>query len=240
MLQNFDKWIVVEGHARPGGTTSWCKHLKYQRFDSTDGTREYLRELPIEYIEAKDFWESKDAQFQAGIERLKSLISECTLWQVDADEWWTLNQIERNESVLFGTSSNVGSVQFHHVVGECEGGLLLAKGRWGSGYVNRVWKWKGQDFLTHEPPTMEGQVKPTLLPEKFLHFSYYFERDVEFKAKYYNGHEQVYKGWKELQRFKPSQFPCHIYRAFGRKNSIGRTNTTIHRVVPGETQGMLL
>lgn len=237
MLENFDKWIVIEGHARPGGSTSWCNHLKYQQAASTDGTREYLRTLPIEYIEGNGFWESKDTQFQAGINRLKELTDECTLWQVDADEWWTKRQLERNEKALLG---DVGSVGFHHVVGECEGGLLLAQGKWGSGFVNRVWKWRGQDFISHEPATMKGQGKPERLPERFLHFSYYFEQDVAFKTKYYKGHETVWKGWKALQGFKKENFPIHIYRAFGRKNAIGRTNTQIVRVMPGEKEGLLL
>lgn len=235
----------MEGHARPGGTTSWCNFLKYQSYKSTDGTREYLFQIAtkctnLEFIEANGFWESKDEQFQAGIERLKELTNRCTLWQVDADEWWTKEQLERNENALRKTGSNVGSAKFHHVVGECEGGLLLAQGKWGSDSVNRVWLWKGEDFTSHEPPTMKGQRFPQVLPEKFLHFSYYFEKDVDFKAKYYKGHENIYKGWKELQTFKPSHFPCHIYKAFGRKSPIGRTNTTITRVMPGKETGMLV
>lgn len=237
MLENFDRWIVVEGHARPGGTTSWCNHLKYQSAESTDGTREFLRELPIDYIEGNGFWESKDAQFQAGVERLKE---PCMLWQVDADEWWRRDQLEKNERVLNNSPYNVGQVGFNHVVGSCEGQLLIARGKWGSGLVNRVWKWNGERFLTHEPPTMEGQTQAITLPERFMHFSYYFEKDVEFKAKYYKGHENIYKGWKELQKFKASQFPCHIYRAFGRKTAIGRTATKIHREMWREEKGMLL
>lgn len=227
MLDMFDHWIIVEGHAKPGGSTYWCNDLKYQKAESTDGTREYLRELKgVHYIEGKGYWKSKDAQFQAGIERLKELTEECYLWQVDADEWWTKEQLERNEQYL---KSDVGCVGFNHIVGKCEGDLLLAQGKWGSGKVNRVWKWKGQDFVSHEPAVMQGQGEPQELPEKFLHFSYYFEKDVEFKAKYYKNHGEIYKGWKKLQTFKPNDFPCHIYRAFGRKNAIGRTNTRIVR-----------
>jgi hypothetical protein len=237
MMSMFDRWIIVEGHARPGGSTYWCNNLKYQSAESTDGTREYLRTLGVDYIEGKGFWESKDAQFQAGVDRLKEITSECTLWQVDADEWWTLEQLETNERALVG---NVGSVGFHHVVGRCEDGLLLAKGRWGGGFVNRVWRWKGQDLECHEPATFKGQGEVQMLPEKFLHFSYYFEKDVSFKQKYYKGHEEVYKGWKKLQEYKRESFPIHIFRAFGRKNPIGRSNSRIVWQMWSEEEGVLL
>ena len=41
MLTNFDHWIVVEGHAKPGGSTSWCKDINIP-CRSTDGTHEEL------------------------------------------------------------------------------------------------------------------------------------------------------------------------------------------------------
>lgn len=221
----FDIWIVVEGHSKPGGSTHWCNELKYQSPISKDGTRELLESYPeIHLIKQDVAWESKDEQFRAGVEKLRELTSECILWQVDCDEVWKLKDLEENERSL---NSFAGCVGFHHIVGECEGHLLLAEGKWGSGKVNRVWRWKGEKFLTHEPATFEGQGKAQELPAKFYHFSYYFEKDVEFKQKYYKGYAQIYKGWKELQRFKPSQFPCHVFRAFGRKNAIGITNSRI-------------
>ena len=233
----FDYWIIVEGHAGGEGTTSWCNNLKYQSPISTDGTREYLKQIESDKIRVilnKDKWKSKDEQFKAGVEELRKITDNCILWQVDADEVWTLEKIKRNELAL---ESSVGCVGFHHIVGKCEDYLLLAEGRWGSGKVNRVWRWEGEEFLTHEPPTFEGQGKPQELPEKFLHFSYYFEKDVEFKQKYYKGYGQILESWKALQTWKPDRFPCHIYRAFGRKNPIGKTNTTIRL---WKEEGMLL
>ena len=239
MLDIFDHLIFVEGHAKPGGSTYWCNDLKYQSAISTDGTREYLKEYESDrvHIVLRDkAWSSKDEQFNAGIDKLREITDKCTLWQVDADEVWRKEQIEANELAL---ESSVGCVGFHHIIGKCQDDLLLAEGKWGSGKVNRVWRWEGQSFVTHEPPMMEGQGVPQLLPEKFLHFSYYFEKDIEFKNKYYKGYGDLYKSWKELQGWKPSQFPCHIYRAFGRKSSIGRTNTRIVRRV-WEAERLLL
>ena len=232
MKEMFDIWIVVEGHAKPGGSTHWCNNLKYQSQNSTDGTLEFLQSLDIELITKKG-WDSKDEQFNAGVERLRELTDKCTLWQVDCDEVWKKDDLEKNELAL---TSSVGCVGFHHIVGECEGHLLLAEGRWGSGKVNRVWRWKGEKFLTHEPPTFEGQDKPQELPEKFYHFSYYFDKDVEFKQKYYRNYGAIYNNWKAMQGWKPSQFPCHVYKAFGRKNPIGITNT---RIRMWEKKGML-
>lgn len=228
MLSFFDHWIVVDGHALPGGTTSWCNHLKYQPVSSTDGSLAYLKSLPgVHLVTKKGYWASKDDMVKAAINRLKTITDQCTLWQVDTDEWWRKEQLLANEKSLKG---KVGAVGFHHIVGEIGDDLLVVRGQWGNDYVNRLWRWSGEQFLSHEPAVLEGQGVVEKLPEKFLHFSYYFEKDVEFKAKYYKNHGDIYKSWKELQKFKPEQFPCHIYRAFGRKSPIGRTNTRVYRL----------
>lgn len=208
MLTNFDHWIVVEGHAKPGGSTSWCKDINIP-CRSTDGTHEELLGLKsqhknLHYYSNGGYWKSKDEQVNKAIDILRGITNECILWQVDADEVWTETGIVNNERALMGRRHNCGRVQFRHIVGEHEGKLLIARGRWGSGYVNRVWKWKGERFVTHEPSEIEGQSSVNL-PYRFDHYSMYFEQDVLFKSKYYKGYENLYENWKRMH--EQGKFP---------------------------------
>lgn len=242
MLDIFDYWIIVEGHALPNGSTAWCKKVPMPSA-SSDGTREYLKmrtdllcsnfNNQLHYIPSTGYWESKDAQFQAGIEKLKTLTNSCTLWQVDVDEWWTIEQIEKNEAQL---TAKAGAVSFDHVVGTYHDDLLVARGAWGSDFVNRVWRWNGEDFATHEPAQMVGQGQPQKLTEKFLHFSYYFEQDIIFKEQYY-GYQNLHKHWQALQRTQ--KFPAPIHTLFGR-HPIGRTDTKIYRLRRETREGRVL
>jgi hypothetical protein len=52
----------------------------------------------------------------------------------------------------------------------------------------RIFKYhKGDRFVSHRPPTLEGQVKYTLcLTQKINHYSYVYEESIKRKLKYYN------------------------------------------------------
>ena len=208
MLDTFNHWIVIEGHAKPGGSTSWCKNLNIP-CRSTDGTHEELLGLSslhnnLHYYSKGGYWESKDEMVTKAIDILSGITNECWLWQVDCDEVWTKENILNNERCLASRRHNCGRVQFRHIVGKTEGGVMVARGRWGSGYVNRLWKWKGQDFVQHEPPEIEGQMAVNL-PYRFDHYSMYFEQDVKFKSKYYKGYENLYENWKKMH--EGTKFP---------------------------------
>ena len=229
MSDTFDLWIVVEGHYKPGGSTSWCNDIKVP-VRSTDGCHEFMLNFQtthsnVIYYSNADYWESKDEQVNKAI----SLIpyDECILWQVDADEVWGKTDIELNETVLLRSNRNCGRVQFTHIVGEHEGDLLVARGKWGSGYVNRVWKWKGEEFISHEPSVIRGQRSITL-PKKFDHYSMYFEQDVKFKSKYYKGYERLYENWKEIHR--KGLFPCHAQDLLGKNHQVGARTSRIFKL----------
>lgn len=227
MVENFDYWVIVEGASQNGGSTSWCKHQGGSH-TSSDGTVEFIKQLEKEnphvltYSHHKHY-KSKDEQFNKGIILLKTKINSCYLWQVDADEHWRIEDINRAERILWKSPSNVGAFKFNHYVKDD----IIAVGDWGSGSVNRLWKWKGQLFDRHEPAIMLGQKKPEELPMKFEHYSLTHEQDVKFKAKLYRGHEKIYENWKKLDHKK---FPCHIRELFGPNNSIGRSNTYLHKI----------
>jgi len=225
MIANFDYWIIVEGASKNGGSTSWCKTHRGSH-NSTDGTVEFLQSIASDKVliySHDKFYSSKDEQFNKGIQMLKKLTQSCYLWQVDCDERWKLEDIELAERKLWRSEAKCASFQFNHWVKD----NILAVGDWGSGRVNRLWKWKGQSFESHEPAVMKGQRKVLELPMKFDHYSMVFADDVKFKAKFYRGHEQVYVNWQNLDQLS---FPCHINNLFGTNNPVGRSNSYLYKI----------
>lgn len=238
MLDLFDEWIVVDGRAGNTGSTYWCNALDKLPNESDDGTIEFLKDHNITVVQNDGkCWQNKDHQFNAGVDRLREISQSGYLWQVDVDEWWERSQIEQNEKAI---RHNVGACCFRHIVGRNNDGVLIAKGQWGSAAVNRVWKWKGEHFRSHEPAIMHNQKKANVLPHKFDHYSYYFDKDVIFKQQYYNGYEGIYDNWKAMQTYPEKAFPVPISRVFGRKTRIGRTHTTIYRFMRWQKEGMLI
>lgn len=225
MLANFDYWVIVEGASRNGGSTSWCKTHKGGH-NSTDGTIELIQSIQSDKVMVYShhtFYKSKDEQFNQGIKMLKTKIDSCYLWQVDCDEHWAVEDIELAERKLWRSEAKCASFQFNHWVKDD----VLAVGDWGSGRVNRLWKWRGQYFNSHEPAIMKGQTKVLELPMKFNHYSMIFADDVKFKARFYRGHEQVYLNWQKMDEF---QYPCHISKLFGTNNPVGRSNSHLYKI----------
>lgn len=204
MVQMFDKWVIVEGFSRNGGSTSWCSPIQLDT-NSNDGTIEYCKSLADQYPDKVLFhsadkpYASKDEQVNVGIEMLQGL-DPAWLWQVDVDEHWTLSDLEQAESMLDKDIKIAGAFQFiHYLCKDADGRQLIGKGRWGDNIISRLWWWQGQKFETHEPPVMIGQLGYKLLPQMYHHYSYYFEQDVEFKSKYYRGYRPVLNNWKLMQ-----------------------------------------
>jgi len=221
MAKEFDYWVIVEGHAKPGGSTNWCYDLKIP-VRSTDGCHEYLLDFSkahdnVIYYSKGGYWESKDEQVNKAIQLIRKKITSCILWQVDIDEVWTSENLEVNEMHLKRSRKSCGKVQFNHIVGEMDGSYLVARGRWGSSFVNRVWNWNGEDFLTHEPAEIKGQ-RTVNLPRKFDHFSMYFKEDIIFKEKYY-GYENLYENWQDMHQ--RGRFPMLVSRLLDIKEAKG-------------------
>lgn len=204
IAKTFDKWIIVEGFSGNKGSTNWCNNLNIQK-NSSDGSLEYVAELMQEFpnihlISSKGGWSSKDEQVNKGIEMLQGSV-DGWLWQIDIDEQWTKEDIEIAEGMMSKDIEVAGAFQFNHLLGkDNKGQQLVAKGEWGDGYSTRLWWWQGQRFITHEPPVMEGQKSTLELPTKYNHYSYYFEKDVIFKSKYYKGYASLYRNWKRMQQ----------------------------------------
>jgi hypothetical protein len=229
-----DRWVFVEGLALPGGSTRWCKLAPeeyHKNGRSVDGTIEFLQSFAQKHSNVSVFsksgaWLSKDEMVNVAMEKLDTFPPSSHMFEIDVDEVWTKENMLSAITDLDNQHANCG--QFH-----CEcyvGPGLKAYGEWGEGkmmpYI-RLWKYRpGMRFATHEAPVMRGGNGHTvLLPQKFKHYSYYFEKDVKFKDSYYSGHEGIYANWLELQ--KETVWPQPLSRLI--KGSWGQTKTTIEK-----------
>lgn len=229
MVKMFDHWIVVEGYSLPYGSTRWCNKLAVPP-QSQDGTVEFMKEFSarhknVHFYSQGKYYNGKDDQVNVAVEICKKLCRECFLWEVDADEHWTIENIEKAEAIA-SKSKHIGfSFGFNHMVGEG----LIAKGEWGSGYLNRLWKWSGQYFRSHEPAMLHRQTHTEAIPGiTFDHYSYYFDKDVLFKSLSYTGHENVYKNLNNVRTAE--SYPIHISALFGKDTRIGKSNSYIHKI----------
>lgn len=235
MCDMFDLWVIVEGAAGNGGSTSWCKEY-HRDAESTDGTREYLTKLKeackcVELHLADKMWPSKDAMVDKAMQMIRQRgVKECFLWQIDVDEQWNKEDLQAAENQLRQQGAKTGVFRCDYFLSHD----LYARGDWGEGLkypYRRLWDWKGEDFQTHEEPTLKGgNGREAVLSQRFRHYAYLFEKDVYFKTKYYAGHEDVYKPWLSLQieaERKKLKFPLHISYLFGRNNRFSKTNTYI-------------
>ena len=218
LLENcLDFWVVVEGAAKPGGSTSWCTGdiSKYNnQGHSTDNTREILDNLAKKYpnkffywINANGaYWSSKDEMVNAAINGLKDHnFNSGWLYQIDVDEQWTLEGMKLCEEQMMYHNADTMLVYFNQFVSKD----LIARGPlWGTNGQYRLFDWHGQYFQTHEPSVLVGGTGKVIgSTYKFDHFSYVFEDDVAFKAAYYNYGPDMLERWKKLQTMDRSIFP---------------------------------
>ncbi len=226
------RWIVVEGVAALQHDTGWSLANggkipeRYAQGHSLDGTVEYLKELAardsrVQLLQKPDgqFWDGKIEMVRAAQPNYP-----CLLWQVDADEIWTSEQIRRVHQ-NFEADPTLEAAQFycHYFVGS---NLLLDnRGKWGNNPQIewwRVWRWDPAEceWQTHEPPvlTRKGNLPQKVLTADqtasqglvFNHYAYALKKQVEFKEIYY-GYRGAVAAWEELQK---SEKPCSLQRFF--------------------------
>lgn len=231
LLPHVDLWVFVDGLAGNKGSTSWCKELV--GCGSEDGTVEYLKELQkthpnLVLVECEKKWHSKDAMVNRAIEEIKKHTNKSFLWEIDADEQWTPELMSLSEQYLVEKKGKTGTFHSNYFMGQ----NIRAFGMWGEGVgypYRRLWDWNGEYFMKHEPPVLlKGNGREVLIPFKFDHYAYYFPQDVEFKSKYYGGHERVYDNWQKMNQGK-LKLPCELKILFGHSRGIF-PNTTIRAI----------
>ncbi len=226
------QWVVVEGVAALRHDTGWSLANggripeKYVQGHSLDGTVEYLRDLAAKDTRVR-LVQKPDGQFWDGkIEMVRAAQPDypCLLWQLDADEIWTAEQIRRLHR-LFEADPALEAAQFYcrYFVGP---NLVLDnKGKWGNNPQQewwRVWRWDPSEceWQTHEPPvlTRKGRVPQKVLTANqteaeglvFDHYAYALQKQVEFKEFYY-GYQGAVRAWRELQK---AEKPCSLQPFF--------------------------
>jgi hypothetical protein len=241
LAEMLDYWVVIEGAAGSSGSTEWCKEMPDEfhfQGGSIDGTAPYIQELAEKFPNVilgqyVGMWDNKDRMVNRALRFLRSIIEEehggdykdVYLWQIDADEQWTSFDMGAAESYLLEYNCDVGEFYCNYFIGE----HLQAVGEWGEGKkvpYRRLWRWKGQDFESHEPPQLKDDKSTRLLcPQRFDHYAYYFPQDVKFKDAWYSGHEGIYDRWVDLNKRDESEFPCGIDQLI--TGPWGRTDTQI-------------
>lgn len=226
------QWVVVEGVAALRHDTGWSLANggripeEYAQGHSLDGTVEYLRDLAAKDTRVR-LVQKPDGQFWDGkIEMVRAAQPDypCLLWQLDADEIWTAEQIRRVHR-RFEADPSLEAAQFYcrYFVGP---NLVLDnKGKGGNNPQMewwRVWRWDPAEceWQTHEPPilTRNGQVPKKVLTADqaeaeglvFDHYAYALRKQVEFKESYY-GYQGAVRAWEELQK---AEKPCSLQPFF--------------------------
>lgn len=235
LLDTFDYWIVVEGGSDSTGDTSWCNKGVPEQYckdgGSIDGTREYLLELKRKHknllltLAPGKLWQNKTKMVNVAAGVINNITDHAFVWEIDADEQWTEPDIIAAEKSMLAQGAKTGTFLCNCFVGK----NLLALGEWGEGTgdpIRRLWDWRRNTFFSHEPPILTGgNGKTVLLFQRFDHYSYYFEKDVQFKNDWYTGHENILEYWKQLQ--KETEFPQPISRLI--EGHWGKTKTMIYR-----------
>lgn len=247
-------WHIVEGVAELKHDTAWSLQLGGRITDkihrngrSHDGTTEYLDELAREYPEnitvyrkPEDvFWDGKREMVN---EPLFNINEECLLWQVDADELWTIEQICTARQIFVDNPDKTAAFYWcWYFVGE----NLIINTR--NCYTQnpqlewlRTWRYKpGSVWVAHEPPRLaeplsNGQwrdvatVNPFLHEETehlgliFQHFAYVTPDQLQFKEQYY-GYKNAVSQWMELQ--VQTKFPVLLREYFSWVGDATQINT---------------
>ncbi len=237
------RWHIIEGVAELKHDTAWSLQLGGHVTDeihcnglSNDGTTEYLDELARLYPEhitvyrqpKSVFWNGKREMVNAP---LANINEECLLWQIDADELWTVKQICTARQLF--TDNPYKTAAFYwcwYFVGESL--VISTRNCYAQNPQQewlRTWRFKpGMVWVAHEPPRLAepllngewrdvAEVDPFKHEETqqvgliFQHFAYVTLDQLRFKEQYY-GYTNAASLWLKLQA--QDQFPVLLHQYF--------------------------
>lgn len=219
-------WHIVEGVASLSHDTGWSLASGgrvldgvHDRGRSNDGTSAYLDDLAARFpdrvtIHRKppgEFWDGKREMVNAP---LPHIARPGLLWQVDADELWTADQIATVHT-LFQTNPKRTAAFYwcdyfvgpERIIGTRYNYAQNPKQEW-----LRTWRFEpGMRWAAHEPPTLVdaagrnlAAIDPFTQDEMeeagvvFQHFAYATEAQAAFKESYY-GYKDARAHWRRLQ-----------------------------------------
>ncbi|MBR0677637.1 glycosyltransferase family 4 protein, partial [Roseomonas alkaliterrae] len=223
-------WHVVEGVAALKHDTAWSTANGGKVTDSihregrsTDGTSEYLDDLARRFPDRVTlyrkppgaFWDGKREMVNAPLPNIRET---CLLWQMDADELWTVEQVsEMRRRFIAEPTRGAAYYWCWYFVGPEK--VIATRNNYAQNPAVewlRTWRFRpGDHWAAHEPPTL---VRPapdggapvdiaTLAPFTqdeteafgcvFQHFAYVTEAQLAFKESYY-GYAGATARWRGL------------------------------------------
>lgn len=201
------RWVIVHGIADPVKDTSWVHGIPQGETVPDDGTLPYLLKLASEDVRVtvihRDRWPGKTAMCNAALE---VMTHDGTLLQLDADEFWTAEQL-RVMPTLFQMFPQANAAQFNARIWVGPRRFCCIPGQWANRDYewNRFWRFtSGDRFIAHEPPNLhanEAIMNRSITMAfglVFDHYSYVLRSQVEWKAKYYSPRWSV-EAWDRLQ-----------------------------------------
>ena len=222
-------WHVVEGAASLVHDTAWSVAAGGRLEDaahasglSTDGTSAYLDEAAASdpgrvsiYRKAGGaLWDGKREMVSAP---LSAIGEECLLWQVDADELWTADQVVAVRRLFVEQPDRMAAYYWcdYFVAPET---VVATRYNYSANpdlEWLRTWRFRpGDRWIAHEPPRLIrprrlgvielAESRPFTQDETegvgavFQHFAYATEEQVRFKESYY-AHHGALEGWRRLR-----------------------------------------
>ncbi len=247
-------WHIVEGASDLTHDTGWSlpngakvPHEFHKKGRSIDGTGEYIDQLKKQYPDnitiyrkpSGKLWDGKTEMVSAPLQNIKE---ECLLWQIDADEYWTADQIERGRELFMLNPQKTAAFYMSYVfVGEKL--VLNSFQSYGNTLQHewmRTWRFKpGDKWVAHEPPMLGrknefgdiidvAQINPFEHIETesnnlvFQHFAYVTDAQLKFKESFY-GYKDALKKWKDLNNSKIFPIPLKKYFDWVKDNTLVRT-----------------
>jgi glycosyltransferase involved in cell wall biosynthesis len=231
-------WHVVEGVASLVHDTAWSlagdgyvDPGTHQDGLSIDGTTEYLDEIAAAdpdrisiYRRSEGFWDGKLEMVSAPLANIRE---ECLLWQVDADELWTAEQVTRMRDLFIDKPERTAAYYWcDYFVGP--EAVLTTRYNYAQDPNQdwlRTWRFQpGDRWEAHEPPTLVrphesgvdvGKARPFGHDETeregavFQHYAYVNEKQLRFKESYY-GYKGALEAWRTLQSAIKERGPVRL------------------------------
>lgn len=205
------RWTIVEGASANTHDTRWCKATPPRL--SVDGTSEYIDGLsnhPRVRVIRNKIWDGKVAMCNAA---LRMATEPGVLLQVDSDEIWTADQIEKIVELFKTQPFSVMKFDCNYFIGP-----NIVTTDHSADWI-RAWRYEpGMRFDTHEPPVLAGNkglVAPRDLTRAnglmFDHMSYVTIAQVKAKEQFY-GYTGATGQWQKLQQNKT--WPIPVLRSF--------------------------
>jgi FkbM family methyltransferase len=219
-------WHIIEGVADLNHDTSWCRSAGGQVAPeihlnglSIDGTSDYIDGLAVEFPDRVSIYRKPKNQFWDGkVEMVNAPLINvpdgALLWQIDADELWTAEQIGIMRT-MFLSNPDRSSAYFWCKFFVGPNRMVTTLGTYGN---MRSYEWLrvhryegGARWSSHEPPILITNLGDQLARRNpfmhaetaraglvFEHMAYAHEDQIMFKEKYY-GYRGAVDSWRSLQ-----------------------------------------